>query len=158
MSKCSNFVCHMCSKYHKFWNMLRGGRVYIPRTRSIDRSNFYKLLGEIEYKFLHHLKKYLVKIEDRARLRKKWLVEGKTSNSIIISILQSFDSPTALSTSTSQPCKMRNLEKNCPTLLFCSLWLEHRAWIVQRFKGILTRDFRFFSWISNDNRRIFYRR
>jgi hypothetical protein len=61
---------------------LGGGRgLYSPR------DNFYKLLREIEYEFLRHLK-YLVEIEEHARIREKRLVEAEASPSIIVSILR----------------------------------------------------------------------
>ncbi len=57
---------------------LGGGRgLYSPR----DFYKFYKLLREIKYEFLRHLK-YLVEI------REKRLVEAEASPSIIVLILQ----------------------------------------------------------------------
>ncbi len=61
---------------------LGGGRgLYSPR------DNFYKLLREIEHEFLRHLK-YLVEIEEQARIREKRLLEAEASPSIIVSILR----------------------------------------------------------------------
>jgi hypothetical protein len=54
------------------------------------------------YEFLRHLK-YLVKIEERARIRKKRLVEVEASPSLIVSILRfsnSFGTRTCLHTGT----------------------------------------------------------
>jgi hypothetical protein len=56
---------------------------------------FGKLLGEIEFEFLRNLK-YLVEFEERARIRKKRLVEAKASPSIHASIHRSLVPPTAL--------------------------------------------------------------
>ncbi len=68
--------------------------IFLELDRAIEII-FGKLLGEIEFEFLGNLK-YLVEFEERARIRKKRLVEAEASPSIHALFHRSLVPPTAL--------------------------------------------------------------